>query len=136
MSSCGCGAEQADSLERKTLIILLSINAFMFVAELTLGWVAQSTGLIADSLDMLADATVYEEETGYMTSSCRRHRWNMSRSDSNDCFGNFGTASAENKCYVVAKTVGVPERKRRKACLFAIAVLPLSRVLSSLWCSL
>src|SRR5690606_27571420 len=28
-------------------------------AELTLGWVAQSTGLIADSLDMLADATVY-----------------------------------------------------------------------------
>jgi len=31
----------------------------MFVAELTLGWVAQSTGLIADSLDMLADATVY-----------------------------------------------------------------------------
>lgn len=59
MSGCGCGAEQAESLEKKTLIILLSINAFMFVAELTLGWLAQSTGLIADSLDMLADATVY-----------------------------------------------------------------------------
>ena len=59
MSSCGCGAEQAESMERKTLIILLAINAFMFVAELTLGWIAQSTGLIADSLDMLADATVY-----------------------------------------------------------------------------
>ncbi|MDH5737278.1 MAG: cation transporter, partial [Gammaproteobacteria bacterium] len=59
MSDCGCGTDQADKLERKTLIILLSINAVMFFAELTLGWVAQSTGLIADSLDMLADAAVY-----------------------------------------------------------------------------
>ena len=59
MSDCGCGAEQADKLERKTLIMLLSINAFMFVSELIIGWLAQSTGLIADSLDMLADATVY-----------------------------------------------------------------------------
>ena len=59
MSECGCGAEQADTLERKTLIVLLSINAIMFVIELVLGWLAQSTGLIADSLDMFADATVY-----------------------------------------------------------------------------
>ena len=59
MSDCGCGADQADELERKTLIILLCINAFMFVSELVLGWIAQSTGLIADSLDMLADAAVY-----------------------------------------------------------------------------
>jgi len=59
MSECGCGAEQADRLERKTLITLLSINALMFVIELVLGWLAQSTGLIADSLDMFADAAVY-----------------------------------------------------------------------------
>jgi len=59
MSNCGCGAEQTNNLERKTLIVLLLINAFMFVTELMLGWLAQSTGLIADSLDMLADATVY-----------------------------------------------------------------------------
>ena len=31
----------------------------MFVAELTVGWWAQSTALIADALDMLADAMVY-----------------------------------------------------------------------------
>ena len=31
----------------------------MFVFELALGWLAQSTGLIADSLDMFADAAVY-----------------------------------------------------------------------------
>lgn len=59
MSDCGCGTEQAEHLERKTLVLLLSINAVMFAAELVLGWLAQSTGLIADSLDMLADATVY-----------------------------------------------------------------------------
>lgn len=59
MSDCGCGAEQANRLEQKTLIALLSINAMMFVFELVLGWLAQSTGLIADSLDMLADAAVY-----------------------------------------------------------------------------
>jgi len=59
MSGCGCGTEQADKLERKTLIMLLSINAVMFAVELILGLLAQSTGLIADSLDMLADAAVY-----------------------------------------------------------------------------
>ena len=31
----------------------------MFVIEITVGWWAQSTGLIADSLDMFADAAVY-----------------------------------------------------------------------------
>lgn len=59
MSGCGCGADQADHLERKTLILLLSINAVMFVVELMLGIIAESTGLIADSLDMFADAFVY-----------------------------------------------------------------------------
>ena len=59
MSNCGCGSEEANSLEKKTLIIVLVINGAMFFAELLLGWIAQSTGLIADSLDMLADALVY-----------------------------------------------------------------------------
>lgn len=59
MSECGCGTEQADKLEKKTLIMLLSINAAMFVVEFVVGWLAQSTGLIADSLDMFADAAVY-----------------------------------------------------------------------------
>ena len=59
MSDCGCGAEQAEKLERTTLAYLLSINGVMFVVEAALDFYAQSTGLIADSLDMLADATVY-----------------------------------------------------------------------------
>lgn len=45
--------------ESGTLRILLAINAVMFVIELTAGLFAQSTGLIADSLDMFADAAVY-----------------------------------------------------------------------------
>jgi len=45
--------------EARTLWTVLAINAFMFVAELVAGWLAQSAGLLADSLDMLADAAVY-----------------------------------------------------------------------------
>ncbi|NOJ80389.1 cation diffusion facilitator family transporter [Myxococcus xanthus] len=45
--------------EARTLWVLLTINGIMFVAELVAGWLVQSTGLIADSLDMLADAMVY-----------------------------------------------------------------------------
>jgi Co/Zn/Cd efflux system component len=59
MPDCGCGSDQAEKLEQKTLIALLAINAVMFLTELILGWLAESTGLIADSLDMLADAGVY-----------------------------------------------------------------------------
>ena len=46
-------------VERSTLLLLIAINGVMFVVELAAGWVAQSMGLIADSLDMLADAGVY-----------------------------------------------------------------------------
>lgn len=46
-------------VERRTLRLLLAINAAMFVVELAAGWLAESMGLIADSLDMLADAGVY-----------------------------------------------------------------------------
>ena len=45
--------------EARVLRQLLIINAVMFVAEIGLGLWADSSGLIADSLDMLADAAVY-----------------------------------------------------------------------------
>ena len=35
------------------------INAIFFVGELTAGFLSGSMGLVADSLDMLADALVY-----------------------------------------------------------------------------
>lgn len=59
MAGCGCEVEIKDSSERRVLIALLLINGIMFVVELGVGWWAQSTALIADALDMLADAMVY-----------------------------------------------------------------------------
>ena len=59
MAGCGCEIEIQDKSERQVLIALLLINGIMFVAELIVGWWAQSTALIADALDMLADAMVY-----------------------------------------------------------------------------
>lgn len=52
-------AASGDETESRTLWTLLGINAVMFVVEAVAAWLAQSTGLLADSLDMLADATVY-----------------------------------------------------------------------------
>jgi Co/Zn/Cd efflux system component len=49
----------ADASEGRTLWVLLGINAAMFAVEVVAGWLADSTGLLADSLDMFADAAVY-----------------------------------------------------------------------------
>ena len=59
MSDCDCEVEAKNEEQKRVLVWLLAINGAMFVVELVLGLLAQSTGLIADSLDMLADATVY-----------------------------------------------------------------------------
>lgn len=55
------GAEKGepDQVEGRTLRVLLGINAAMFVLEFGVGLFARSVGLIADSLDMFADAAVY-----------------------------------------------------------------------------
>jgi len=53
------GEATRDETEARTLWILLGINGVMFVVEQVAAWLAQSAGLLADSLDMLADATVY-----------------------------------------------------------------------------
>lgn len=44
---------------RRTLLWVLGINLALFVLETLIGWLAGSMGLVADSLDMLADASVY-----------------------------------------------------------------------------
>ena len=48
-----------DAGEARTLRAVLAINAGMFVVEGAAGWIGESTGLLADGLDMLADALVY-----------------------------------------------------------------------------
>ena len=59
VTNCGCEIEASNRGEHRTLIAVLVINALMFVLEFGFGVVAQSTGLISDSLDMFADASVY-----------------------------------------------------------------------------
>jgi Co/Zn/Cd efflux system component len=59
VSDCGCEIEVESAAQARVLWILLAINGAMFVAELGAGIAAESTALIADSFDMLADATVY-----------------------------------------------------------------------------
>lgn len=50
---------QDDADQRRALLLVLLINAGLFLGELLTGLLAHSMGLVADSLDMLADALVY-----------------------------------------------------------------------------
>ena len=59
MSDCDCAFEADTAAERRTLIVVLIINAAMFFVEFAAGIISDSAGLTADSLDMLADASVY-----------------------------------------------------------------------------
>jgi Co/Zn/Cd efflux system component len=63
MSGCdSCSTDniaKASTQQKRVLIIVLLINAGMFVVEFSAGLVSHSTALMADSLDMLADALVY-----------------------------------------------------------------------------
>lgn len=60
MADCGCTTADTDTPEqRRVLTIALGLNATMFVVGVTAGLIAGSSGLLADGLDMLADATAY-----------------------------------------------------------------------------
>jgi cation diffusion facilitator family transporter len=59
MGHCECHQLSNITIDRKILIVALGLNATMFVVGMIAGLLAQSTGLIADSLDMLADASAY-----------------------------------------------------------------------------
>ncbi len=59
---CEQKAEEIKTLRgehRKVLIVVLIINAVLFVVEAGAGLLAHSTALLADSLDMLGDSLVY-----------------------------------------------------------------------------
>ena len=63
MSDC-CEAKAGElellrERQSRVLVIVLIVNAAMFVGEFVAGWLAGSTALLADSLDMLGDAFVY-----------------------------------------------------------------------------
>jgi Co/Zn/Cd efflux system component len=45
--------------QSRVLYVVLAINAAMFLVEFSAGWIASSTALLGDSLDMFGDAAVY-----------------------------------------------------------------------------
>ena len=49
----------SNAQERKLLSQVLAINFFFFALEIITGFISSSMGLVADSLDMFADAIVY-----------------------------------------------------------------------------
>lgn len=59
MAGCGCEVEIKSKEEGRALWALIAVNGVMFVVEGAFGLYAHSSGLMADSLDMLADAGVY-----------------------------------------------------------------------------
>jgi cation diffusion facilitator family transporter len=59
MSDCGCHPTGDDSPAQRVLWIALGLNAAMAVIETVIGVRAESTGLLADALDMLSDASAY-----------------------------------------------------------------------------
>ena len=60
MSDCGCQAEATeDPKQRQVLRIALTLNLTMAIVGSIGGWLAQSTGVMADALDMLSDALAY-----------------------------------------------------------------------------
>jgi cation diffusion facilitator family transporter len=60
MTDCGCSPPSLNAAaQKRALWIALALNAVMFVVEVSAGILVNSTGLIADGLDMLSDAAVY-----------------------------------------------------------------------------
>lgn len=63
MASCcedkSCEITALREKHRRVLQIVLAVNAAMFAVEGISGWLAHSTSLLADALDMFGDATVY-----------------------------------------------------------------------------
>ncbi len=54
-----CALDALRERQGKTLRIVLAINALLFLVEFAAGLIADSTSLMADSLDSLGDALVY-----------------------------------------------------------------------------
>lgn len=68
------GVEDNPEKQRRLLWSVLAINLAFFIAEAVFGYLANSMGLVADSLDMLADAVVYGLSLMVVGHSAQRKR--------------------------------------------------------------
>ena len=66
---CETKAEELNTLRdkhRKVLILVLAINAVLFVVEAIAGFLAHSTALLADSLDMLKRRSIFRRPWNWL----------------------------------------------------------------------
>jgi len=87
MTSCcedkSCEITAMRDSHGRVLWIVLAINAIMFVVEGGAGWLAHSTSLLADALDMLGDALVYGFSLFVLARSVR---WQAGAALAKGCF--------------------------------------------------
>ncbi len=92
--------------QSRMLWTVLAINAVMFVVEFGAGWLAGSTALLADSLDMLGDTLVYSLS---LIVVARGDRWKAISAGFKGAimvgFGLVVLAEAANKAYAGAPPV-------------------------------
>jgi cation diffusion facilitator family transporter len=70
--SCGDSDQSAETeAQRRVLRMAFVLNATMFIVGLAAGLLGQSSSLIADALDMLADASAYAIALGAVDRSAR-----------------------------------------------------------------
>ena len=71
--SCSCDSDLAvkNEAQQRVLRIALALNTTMFIVGLIAGLLGQSSSLIADALDMLADASAYAIALGAIGRSAR-----------------------------------------------------------------
>ncbi|HEY3300600.1 MAG TPA: cation diffusion facilitator family transporter [Methylophilaceae bacterium] len=76
MASCcedkSCEVTALREKHSRVLKVVLMINAVMFLVEGMTGWLANSTSLMADALDMLGDALVYGMSLYVLTKSLQQ----------------------------------------------------------------
>ena len=110
MVSC-CGHDPQDSLPigtyRRVLWVVLVINAFMFVTEMTAGVWGKSVALQADALDFLGDSATYAMTLIVLGMGLR---WRSSPTPSRrDCFTGIVRATATcARCGCVRATTPSP----------------------------
>lgn len=75
MADCSCREAAEAIAERSLLWRMLGINGLMFALELLVGLGVGSMALVADALDMLADALVYGLALAAVGGDRRRKRW-------------------------------------------------------------
>ena len=69
--TCDCQQSAETVAQRRVLRIALALNSTMFIIGIGAGIIGQSSSLIADALDMLADASAYGIALGAVGRSAR-----------------------------------------------------------------